>query len=325
MMRFRLIETASIDNRNAAIDLLRGLAMLVLIIETFLVNYQLLPRWLWHAQWNGLGLADLGVPIFLLAMGMSYELSFQKRIQQCSKIALIVHFLKRYLLLFVFGLGGTILALGHWQWEILQVIGAVGIYTLLFMFLRPIVRLLLAMVLAIVYQLTILDGAYQWVYAFAKSGLGGPYATLSWGFIVIFGSVLMHYLSKQRKQQQTKSLILIILLLLIISWFLNLWIPFNKHLVSLSYLVFGGAVACLGFVIFLEIADKWSKPLTVFSSLGKNPLVCYILSQLLIFLVSKLLPSNTKVLWLLSIGLTIVVICISLAYFLDTKRAYIRL
>uniref|UniRef100_A0A7C6A8X6 DUF5009 domain-containing protein n=1 Tax=candidate division WOR-3 bacterium TaxID=2052148 RepID=A0A7C6A8X6_UNCW3 len=314
----------SVQNRWKALDILRGVAIFFMILGNFLANYNVLPSWLWHATWNGLTIADLGVPIFLLALGVSYQFSFSKRITQFGKFATIFHFLKRYLTLFIFGFGGYRLAMGRFEWEVLQLIGAVGIFGLGFMFLKPLSRIIIAFVLLIFYELTILDGALNWVLKFTESGLGGPYAILAWSFTLLFGSTLAHWIMNKKQNETINLLAFSGLILIILGIFLSLVVPFNKHLVSISYVLFTTGVAVGGLLFFHFVTEIWLKRIPIFDSIGKNALICYITSQLLTVIVTKILPSKISTSILLTNSVIILLVCIALALFLDSKKIYIR-
>jgi predicted acyltransferase len=295
-----------------------------MVLGNFLAGFNILPSWLWHAPWNGFSVADLGVPIFLLAIGASYQLSFSKRIIQNGKLATIFHFVIRYLTLFAFGFGGYLLVMGKIQWEALQMIGAVGLFALGFMFIMPSLRIIIALMFIIIYQTTIHNGAKPWVMDFAKTGLGGPYATFSWGFVLLFGSALASWVNK-RKEQMTSILIFWTAVLVVIGLLLSPVIPFNKHLVSLSYIMLTTGIAVAGLLLFHAITSIWHQDIPIFDSIGRNALVCYITSQLLSVIADKFLPDNVGILILLICAIAVLLICITLARLLDTKKLYIRL
>ena len=83
--------------RLTSLDVLRGLTILGMII----VNNQgdgnhVLPS-LGHAHWNGITVADLVFPFFLVIMGVSMAISFAKKRPTLTKV------LRRSVLLFAFG------------------------------------------------------------------------------------------------------------------------------------------------------------------------------------------------------------------------------
>ncbi len=323
-MKIAFVYTTPVEDRWDALDVLRGVAIFFMVLGNFLAGFNILPSWLWHAPWNGFTIADLGVPIFLLAIGISYQLSFSKRITKNGVVATIFHFVIRYLTLFAFGFGGYLLVMGKIQWEALQTIGAVGLFALGFMFIKPWLRIIIAPVLIIIYQVTIHHGATAWVMDFAKTGLGGPYATFSWGFVLLFGSALASWVNK-RKEQMTSILGFWAVILAIIGLLLSLIIPFNKHLVSISYIMLTTGIAVGGLLLFHAITSIWHQHIPVFDAIGRNALVCYITSQLLSVIADKFLPENVSITILLICAIVVLLICIALARLLDTQKLYIRL
>ncbi|MCX7784629.1 MAG: heparan-alpha-glucosaminide N-acetyltransferase domain-containing protein [candidate division WOR-3 bacterium] len=321
-MKISFIYTSPIPDRWRALDVLRGVALFFMILGNFLAYYKTLPSWFWHASWNGLTIADLGVPIFLFALGISYQLSWHKRIRYNTKLSAVLHFLKRYFILFAFGFLGYFVAMGKFQWEVLQLIGAVGILALGFMFMKPFLRIIIALLLLIVYQITILNGAHNWVMNFIETGLAGPYAILAWNFVLITGSVLAYLLKSKQKKDPFGILAIWALIYLFVGALLSLLIPFNKHLVSISYIIFSTGVAIVGLFLFHIITEIGHHRIFIFETLGKNALVGYITSQLLSVIIYKVLPNFQNGALLIFISFIILFICILLASFLDTRKVY---
>ncbi|MEO0114554.1 MAG: DUF5009 domain-containing protein [candidate division WOR-3 bacterium] len=323
-MKLAFVYFTQVRDRWTALDILRGVAILFMILSNFLANYNILPSWFWHATWNGLTIADLGVPIFLFAIGVSYQLSFSKRLRQFGKTATVLHFLKRYLTLFIFGFFGYRLVMGRFEWEVLQLIGAVGIFVLGLMFLKPLFRIIIAFVFLIFYELTILDGALNWVMKFTESGLGGPYSILAWSFIVLFGSTFVQWIKNKRSNTVINFFAFWELILIGTGIAISFIIPFNKHLVSISYVLFTTGIAVGGLLLFYLITEIYHYPIPIFNLIGKNALICYITSQLLSVIVTRLLPRKIGIPILLTNAVIILFVCILLVWFLDRKRLYIR-
>lgn len=70
--------------------------------------------------------------------------------------------------------------------------------------------------------------------------------------------------------------------LLILSQVLKIWIPVNKPLWSVSYVLLtaGWASLTLGILSFLVDRKGWEKPLLPFKAMGMNPLAIYVLAEL---------------------------------------------
>lgn len=324
-MRISFVYTSPVSDRWTAVDVLRGVAIFFMVLGNFLAYYNILPSWLWHANWNGFTLADLGVPIFLFTFGISYQLSFQRRIQQSNRLLTSLHFLKRHFVLFAFGFFGYFFALGKFQWEVLQLLGAVGILALGFIWLKPLIRIVVTLVFMVIYQITILHWSQNWVLRFAHTGLGGPYAVLSWNFVLISGSIVAHQLKLKPTRKPIGILAIGALIYLFVGLLLSLVIPFNKHLVSISYIIFSTGIAIVGILIFHIIIEIGHQRIIIFETLGRNPLVCYITSQLVSIVIYKLLPHINNPYLLLILSSIILMICFGLTQFLETKKIYLRL
>lgn len=67
--------------RNAAIDMLRGLTVLIMIFVNSFWKVEGVPHWLEHAAWGEdfMGLADIVFPCFLFAVGMSIPYAIERR------------------------------------------------------------------------------------------------------------------------------------------------------------------------------------------------------------------------------------------------------
>ncbi len=96
---------ATQTRRLQSIDLLRGLTLAFMILVNDNGDEKAAYWPLKHAAWNGLTPTDLVFPTFLLLVGVSIVLSTAKRLQQgASKASLILHVLRRAVILFLLGL-----------------------------------------------------------------------------------------------------------------------------------------------------------------------------------------------------------------------------
>ena len=84
--------------RIYSLDVLRGLAIFIMILVDAPPDLQKIYPILVHAQWEGLTLADLAFPGFVFTMGMSAAVSMARRDPSTKKI------LKRAAILFALGI-----------------------------------------------------------------------------------------------------------------------------------------------------------------------------------------------------------------------------
>ncbi len=93
--------------RLASIDVLRALTMLLMIFVNDLWSLSNIPEWLGHteAREDGMGLADVVFPAFLVIVGMSVPFSIASRHSKGeSTSSIILHIILRSLALLVMGL-----------------------------------------------------------------------------------------------------------------------------------------------------------------------------------------------------------------------------
>lgn len=96
----------SSSQRNAAIDMFRGLTMFLMIIVNDFWKIPDVPHWLEHfaVMEDGMGLSDVVYPMFLFAMGMSVPYALDRRAARgCSTGSTVRHILSRTLALLVMG------------------------------------------------------------------------------------------------------------------------------------------------------------------------------------------------------------------------------
>ena len=94
------------NNRNLAIDMLRGLTMVLMVFVNELWPVHDVPGFLEHAgTWeDGMGLADFIYPLFLFAMGMSIPYAIDRRYEKgFDTRSTLLHILRRTLALILMG------------------------------------------------------------------------------------------------------------------------------------------------------------------------------------------------------------------------------
>lgn len=101
--------------RNESLDILRGLAILAMVLSGS-IAFHILPGWMYHAQvpppdhkfdanLPGITWVDLVFPFFLFAMGAAIPLSLHKRFQSGEeKWKIALHIIYRYAMLVFFAI-----------------------------------------------------------------------------------------------------------------------------------------------------------------------------------------------------------------------------
>ena len=85
--------------RLDAVDQFRGFAILWMILANYLNNVRIIPAWLKHADDVGYTVIDLIAPLFVFAIGLTYGLSFHRRLERYGPWNTYQHFLTRNLAL----------------------------------------------------------------------------------------------------------------------------------------------------------------------------------------------------------------------------------
>lgn len=100
------MENCLFTKRNEAIDMLRGLTMLLMVFVNDLWSVGGVPHFLEHFEMfeDGMGVSDFVFPMFLFAMGMSIPYAIERRYSKgCSGESTLKHILSRTLALLLMG------------------------------------------------------------------------------------------------------------------------------------------------------------------------------------------------------------------------------
>jgi heparan-alpha-glucosaminide N-acetyltransferase len=172
----------NVGPRVAAIDIFRGLTMLVMIFVNDVAEVKGLPWWTYHAhaQQDVMTYVDMVFPFFLFIVGMSMPLAFERRFtKNPSQAALWLHVAVRSCGLIILGLiianadkvDPARTGLPGASWGLLGLFGAILVwlvpsrnprYKQLYLALRIVGVLLLAVVYAI-FRRTTESGAAAWI------------------------------------------------------------------------------------------------------------------------------------------------------------------
>lgn len=271
---------AKISNQTAEriepIDQFRGFAILLMVVINYLSGVETIPAWLKHVPDIGMNFPDLGTPVFIFAIGLTYGLSYRRRCQKDGLKATLRHFIRRYLSFI--GLGAIITAgqsaLGIktelLDWGVLQSIGVAGLLTLGVISTPTWTRLGIGLGLLVLYQL-ILDRF--WLEVVLGSQHGGLPGTLSWAAILILSTVCGDIF--QNKDQRV-LFPWISLAFLVGGFALTILVPVSKNRLSASYDLITLGFSGLTFSIFYLANFR----LAFFSAWGRNPLLLYLLAFL---------------------------------------------
>jgi predicted acyltransferase len=286
------------------------------------VNNQDSERAFWplrHAAWNGCTPTDLIFPFFLFIVGVSLVLSFHVRLQQGqARRALILHALRRSVLLFIIGLAlNGMASLQPATWRIpgvlqrIAVVYAVSAAVSLYSATRT--RVLLIAALTVGYwaimryvpvpghgipgvDIPLLHPYYNLAaYLDRKLMLGhlwertrdpeGILSTLPAIATALCGVLAGEWLlSGGTKQRKLYGMLAFGVAGVIAGDIWNHWFPINKNLWTSSYVLFtaGSALICLAGLYWINDIEGHRGPwATPFLILGTNAITAYVLSQLI--------------------------------------------
>lgn len=268
--------------RMGSIDEFRGFAILLMVLADYLEGPAIVPGWLKHAEDVGLTEADIVAPLFILAIGLTFGLSWRNRLARDGTKKTVQHFIIRYLALV--GIGALLTVLGNLSgvvvdqsnWGLLQAIGIAGLMTLVFIGLPARVRWIAGTVVLIGYQI-LLDRV--WLTDVLQSTHGGVLGALSWGAMLVLATVLGDLFQDESGRRWFPDVTAGTLL---VGLALALVIPVSKHRVSASYVLItlGGSGIVFWFFHLLDSRFAWTVP--VLKIWGRNPLVLYVLHGLVL-------------------------------------------
>jgi predicted acyltransferase len=268
--------------RLDSIDQFRGFAILLMVLADYLARPENVPAWLKHAHDVGLTVIDLIAPLFIFAIGLTYGMSFRRRLARSGGWQTGVDFVRRYAALI--GIGFLLTLLGDLtgvypstvNWGLLQAIGAAGLLTLLVIWLRWPWRLLAGLVLLAAYQV-LLDRF--WLQDVLDAIHGGPWAAFAWGSMLILSTVLADIYHDATRRRFYPWLSIIILA---VGIGLAFAVPVSKNRVSASYVLITVGASALVFGVFHLLDSRWKLRLPLLTEWGKNALLLYLLHGVLI-------------------------------------------
>ena len=269
--------------RLEAIDQFRGFAILLMILANYMNNVSVIPAWLKHSDDVGYTVIDLIAPMFVFAMGLTYGLSFRRRLSRDGAWNTYQHFLTCYLALV--GMGYLITLV--WElsgiqppsvnWGLLQALGAAGLIALLFIRLSSLWRWGVGLVMLATYQL-LLD--WFWLQDVLIAPHNGPCGALSWGAMLIMATAMADLYHDGRLSRGAYPLVCLGIAAAGLA--LAMLVPLSKDRASASYVILSLGMSGLVFYIFQLLHERWQFKLPILGDLGRNPLLLYLLHYVLL-------------------------------------------
>jgi predicted acyltransferase len=317
-------------DRISSLDQFRGFAILTMALANYMGGAGVIPAWLKHAPDIGLTVIDLIAPFFIFAIGLTFGLSFRRRLERDGAFKTYNQFFIRYLA--ITGLGAIIsageTALGEntstIDWGVLQAIGMAGLITLLVIRLPSIYRWIIGAGILVVYQI-ILDNYL--LDLTIRSPHGGIFGSLNWAAMLILATALadlFHHEGDGKKFFPWASLAV-----LAAGIVLAFIIPLSKHRVSSSYVLVSLGASALLFLLFHWLTSRFNWKGRLLVVWGRNPLVLYFLHYLIIgifFLPGIPAIYQAAPLWLVLLEMATLIGGLSVvAFWLDRKNIVVSL
>ena len=310
------------ENRLDTIDQFRGGAVILMALTHFLRGVAWVPSWLDNTIGYGFTPPDLIAPMFIFAIGLTYGLSFRRRIRRDGLWPTRVHFIRRSLALI--GLGFLITPEPH-NWGLFQTLGVAVFLTLLVIRLPGWVRLVAGAALQIGYQL-LLD--------FSRGSIGyetvgsGMLWSLSWSAMLILATVLADLFHEPRYGR--KACLGGAGLALALGFLVSFWIPVSEVWGTSSYVLIGLGGSGILFVCFDWLSTRLRLRLPWLSAWGRNPLVLYVLHYYLwvvVFLMPRAPAWHQQApVWLISLqAVAFIGVLTGVAWFLQRRQWFVSM
>ncbi len=307
------------SNRLISLDALRGLTIIAMIIVNTPGSWSAAYAPLCHAEWQGCTPTDLVFPFFLFIMGFSLFLSTQNRLDKgASKRQLLIHLARRSALIFLIGVLLYMFPFTNIaNFRILGVLQRIALVNffcgLMLLYASRNFRLYTGGLILIGYWILLafipspLAGtpslAYEtnWVAWLDQLVLGkhtwpamplmdpeGILSTLPAIVTGLLGIEIAHYFTET--QDKTKKAVILFLAGFLLTAAGLAWspvFPFIKKLWTSSYVLYTAGLASMTLGAFYWLIDYMKKDnyTGLLVAFGKNPLVLYVGSELLIMII----------------------------------------
>jgi predicted acyltransferase len=314
--------------RIASIDQFRGFAIFGMILVNYLNQFEVIHETFKHPKY-GMTFANAIAPFFLIAVGMGFRMSLERRIATVGKMKSYLDAAKRYVILILIG----IVMYGPDpvcdMWDALVDIGFAGLLSLPFILSKKWLRIAMAFLYLIIYQLLFFYTGYgEWTMQHSIDG--GPLGIFSWASILLLGTVLMDDLFSETPSRFILKSVIGGTILMVSGYILSrlqpaeLW-QFSQRSMTMAYPIFASGLSFVVFAAFFWLADQKKIVVPHLTMLGLNPLVLYILQGVIIELHGDFIPSNAP-LWQALTGFAVVyLVCYVVAVYLYKNKWFVKI
>ena len=316
------------NRRILSIDVFKGLTILLMVFLNSFHPYDDVPAWTKHAGEFGLTYVDLVAPFFVFMLALNMNISYKRRVRKFGRKRALLRYIRRFLIFIGIGLVLTIyidLDVFYFRWGTLQVLGFSGLMVLFLLELKPIVKLTFATIFMVLHQLILLTPASVIIY---DSVEGGILAVLSWGSMMILSSFLAEGLGKSKEQVKYYFLYGGFICLLIgigVGFVLGVSRPY----ISLPYILISVGVASILYYLLYFIFEEWGisynfiKKERIFSVVGKNAFILYLIHILIAYTIYTIFPFDTPSIIVFPLAIVHAAFIWLLAYYMNKLEIFI--
>ena len=114
-------------------------------------------------------------------------------------------------------------------------------------------------------------------------------------------------------------------ILIVAAIALNPFVPFNKHLGSISYILLSTGICTCGLMLLLALSESYHVSIPPLQAMGRNALVLYMLSCVLIVVENLILSAEVSLLVCTGGFVAVLLLTYLTGAILDWKKIYVRL
>ncbi len=266
--------------RFVSVDQCRGFTIVLMMFGNYAGKFAWLPWLVTHHRY-GLSGAEVFAPVFVFLVGFGYRLSMLRRAAATSPAEARRKALRRYSA--ITGLG-FLLYIDH-LWDALTHIGTSGLISLPFIRRGQTARVAAALAYLVLFQFAYMRLGYgDWLMSFDKSLNGGPLGMLSWGFVLLMGTIAYDLVATRDHRTVVRGCLLWGVGLVLAGWLLTLewpglkdtW-PYTRYGTTAPYSITCAGASFLIYLFFYVFCEIRGLRFPHFSAFGMNPIAMYIL------------------------------------------------
>jgi predicted acyltransferase len=304
------------EERLLSLDVFRGVTIAGMLLVNNPGSWEYVYPPLKHAEWHGCTPTDLIFPFFLFIVGVAIKLSFDRRLQEhkVSKKNLILHIIKRSIILFLLGL--ILNGFPNYNLREIRIPGVLQRIAVCYL-LASLITLYADVRTIIVVTIFLLVLYWDLMILVPVPGIGagvlekgrnlasyldsillkghmwkgtktwdpeGVLSTMPALCTTLIGVITGYWLKSKREPLQKVIMMFIFGNLgVVLGWIWSIWFPLNKYIWTSSYVIFtaGAALHFLAMCYWLvEIKGYRKGVITPFVIYGKNAITVFFLTGL---------------------------------------------